>query len=188
MFKQTRIKSFHRKQLLFLAVFSLTFVGALLNQTQAIPQSPQSPQAAATAASVESPNSYAASTLVTFKVFDIAAAGASFGVSFYYDLAGTPTLEAKASYANISVQLGSGDDDWVKTMVFNTPTAGAWIRIAVVGALSDTTVTLDTVQVDLSDTESIFDALTDFVVTIGVALMIVFVFIGIIYAVARYKR
>lgn len=185
MFKQTRIKAYHRKQLLFLAVFSLMLVGAFINQTQA---APQSPQAAATAAAVEAPNSFAASTLVTFKVYDVIASGASFGVSFYYDLAGTETLEAKSAYSNISVVLGTGDDDWVKTMVFPTPTAGGWIRIKVVDALTGTTTELAVVQMDVSDTETIFDALTDFVVTIGVALMIVFVFIGIIYAVARYKR
>lgn len=142
------------------------------------------PQAAATAASLElSSDTFLNGSPVTIRVYDVTAAGASFGISFSYDLSGTETLEAKSSYANRSVQLGTGQDEWIITMIFEEPTAGDYIRVEVVGALSSTTSVLATAQIDAIDPEDLLP--TDLIITVGVALMIILIVVGIVVGLAR---
>lgn len=143
--------------------------------------------AAATGGSLElASNSFLEGSPVTIRVFDVTAAGASFGISFLYDNAGTETLEAKTAYANRSVQLGTGQTEWVITMIFESPTSGAWIRVKVNGANSDTTVVLATSQIDAIDPTDLLP--TDLIITIGVALMIILVVVGIVAGLARRGR
>lgn len=145
------------------------------------------PQAAGTAASVElASNSFLEGSPLTIRVFDVTAAGASFGISFYYDAAGTETLEAKSAYANRSVQLGTGANEWVITMIFESPTSGAWIRVKVNDVNAGTTTVLATAQVDAIDPASLLP--TDLIITIGVALMIILIVVGIISGLARRGR
>lgn len=143
--------------------------------------------AAATAASLElSSNSYLEGSPVTIRVHSVLAAGGSFGISFFYDASGTETIEAKATYANRSVQLGSGKDEWVFTMTFVAPTAGEWIRVKVNGANAGTTSVLDTAQIDAVDVESLLP--TDLIITIGVSLMIILIIVGIVAGLAKRGR
>ena len=147
----------------------------------------QAKGAAATAASLEmSSDTFLNGSPVTVRIHDVTAAGGSFGISFYYDAAGTETLEAKASYANRSVQLGTGQDEWIITMIFEEPTAGQWIRVKVNGANSDTTVVLATAQIDAVDVESLLP--TDLIITVGVALMIILIVVGIVVGLAGRGR
>jgi len=142
------------------------------------------PQAASTAASLElSSDTFLNGSPVTVRVFDVTAAGSEFHVGFLYDNAGTATLEAKSAYGNLSVQLGTGQDEWIITMIFEEPTAGDWIRVYVTGALVDTTVNLAIAQVDAVDVESLLP--TDLIITVGVALMIILIVVGIVVGLAR---
>lgn len=141
-------------------------------------------QAAATAASLElSSDTFLNGSPVTIRVYDVTAAGASLGISFYYDSSGTETIEAKSAYANRSIQLGTGQDEWIITMIFEEPTAGAYIRVKVVGALSDTTDELAVAQIDAVDPETLLP--TDLIITVGVALMIILIVVGIVVGLAR---
>jgi len=141
-------------------------------------------QAAATAASLElSSDTFLNGSPVTIRVYDVTAAGASFGITFFYDLTGTETLEAKSAYANRSIQLGTGQDEWIITMIFEEPTAGDYIRVKVVGALTDTTAVLATAQIDAVDPETLLP--TDLIITVGVALMIILIVVGIVVGLAR---
>ena len=140
--------------------------------------------AAATAASLEmSSDTFLEGSPVTIRIYDVTAAGASFGISFFYDNAGTATLEAKSAYANRSVQLGTGQDEWIITMIFEEPTAASYIRVKVNGANSDTTVVLATAQINAVDVESLLP--TDLIITTGVALMIILIVVGIVVGLAR---
>lgn len=142
------------------------------------------PQAAATAASLEmSSDTFLNGSPVTIRVYDVTAAGASFGISFFYDSTGTATLEAKSSYANRSIQLGTGQDEWIITMIFEEPTAGNYIRVSVVGALASTTSELAIAQIDAVDPEDLLP--TDLIITVGVALMIILIVVGIVVGLAR---
>ena len=142
------------------------------------------PQAAATAASLElSSDTFLNGSPVTIRIYDVTAAGASFGISFFYDNSGTETLEAKSAYANRSVQLATGQDEWIITMIFEEPTAGAWIRVKVNGANSATTSVLATAQIDAVDPETLLP--TDLIITVGVALMIILIVVGIVVGLAR---
>ena len=149
-------------------------VGASVFQTSA---------AASTAASLEmSSDTFLNGSPVTIRIYDVAAAASSFGISFFYDSSGTATLEAKSSYANRSVQLGTGQDEWIITMIFEEPTAGAWIRVSVVGSCSSTTSELAIAQIDAVDPESLLP--TDLIITVGVALMIILIVVGIVVGLA----
>lgn len=144
-------------------------------------------QAAATGASLElASNSFLEGSPLTVRVFDVTAAGGSIGIAFYYDNAGTPTLEAKSAYANRSVQLGTGQTEWVITMIFESPTAGAWIRVRVLGSNTGTTTQLAEAQVDAIDPTDLLP--TDLIITIGVALMIILIVVGIVAGLARRGR
>lgn len=142
------------------------------------------PQAASTAASIElSSDTFLNGSPVTIRIFDVTAAGSSFVITFLYDNAGTATLEAKSSYANRSVQLGTGQDEWIITMVFEEPTAGSWIRVYATGTAVSTTVKLSEAQIDAVDVESLLP--TDLIITVGVALMIILIVVGIVVGLAR---
>ena len=139
--------------------------------------------AAATAASIElSSDSFLEGSPVTIRVYDVVASGASFQVYFTYDASGTDTLETKASYANISVDLATNEDEWVRTMVFEAPTAGAYIRVHVTDRDWNQTE-LDSAQCDATDVEDLLP--TDLIITIGVALMIILIIVGIVVGLAR---
>jgi len=141
------------------------------------------PTAAATAASLElSSDTFLEGSPVTIRVYDIAAAGASFGIYFSYDSSGTDTLEAKSAYANRSVQLGTGQDEWIITMIFEEPTAGSYIRVHVSAALAGA-ADLAEAQIDAVDPESLLP--TDLIITVGVALMIILIVVGIVVGLAK---
>lgn len=140
----------------------------------------------ATAASLElSSDSFLEGSPVSIRVYDITAAGAAFRVYFTYDSSGTDTLEAKSAYANISVDLGAGDDEWVRTMTFEAPTSGAYIRVHVTTAGAPDT-DLDSAQCDATDVEDLLP--TDLIITIGVALMIILIIVGIVIGLAKRGR
>jgi hypothetical protein len=142
------------------------------------------PAAAATAASLElSADSFLEGSPLTIRVHNVLTAGASFGISFFYDSAGTETLEAKADYANRSVQLGTSDDEWILTMTFPAPTAGQWIRVKVNDVNAGTTTVLATAQTDAVDPETLLP--TDLIITVGVSLMIILVVVSIVAGLAR---
>ena len=143
--------------------------------------------AVATGASLEmSSDSFMVGTPVTMRVYDVAASGATFGIYFSYDLTGTDTIEAKSAYANISVDLGADDDEWVRTMVFAAPTAGAYIRVHVVDTHGSGQTELDAAQIDATDPEDLLP--TDFIITVGIALMIILIIVGIVVGLARRGR
>ncbi len=136
-------------------------------------------QAASTGASLElSSDSYIVGSPVRIRVFNILAAGSSFGISFYYDASGTETLETKAAFANLSVQLGTGRDEWGKTVNFPAPTSGEWIRVKVNGANAGTTSILAQAQIDASEADELLP--TDLIITLGVSLMIILIVVGIV--------
>lgn len=161
--------------LIALLVFSLT-------PTQA------APQAAATGASLEvSSSSYLIGSPVTIRVYDVLAAGASFGVYFTYDSSGTDTIEAKTEFANISVQLGTGQDEWTYTMIWPAPTSGASITVHVGPTCGDgTDEDLASQQVMAQDPEDLLP--TDMVITVGIALMIILIVVSIVMGLARRRR
>ena len=141
------------------------------------------PQAVATAASLElSSDTFLNGSPVTIRVFDVTAAGASFVISFTYDAAGTETIEAKSAYANRSVQLGTGQDEWIITMIFEEPTAGNYIRVQV-SASATADVPLAQAQIDAVDPETLLP--TDLIITVGVALMIILIVVGIVVGLAK---
>ena len=143
--------------------------------------------AAGTAASLEmSSDTFLNGSPVTIRIYDVTAAGSTFGISFFYDNSGTATLEAKSAYANRSVQLGTGQDEWIITMIFEEPTAGSWIRVSVVGSCSSTTSELAIAQIDAVDPESLLP--TDLIITVGVALMIILIVVGIVVGLAGKGR
>ncbi|MFX0185805.1 MAG: hypothetical protein ACFE95_22195 [Candidatus Hodarchaeota archaeon] len=143
--------------------------------------------AAATAASLElSSDSYLEGTPVTIRVYDITASGSSFGIYFSYDASGTDTIETKSSYANISVQLGTGDDEWVRTMIFDPPTSGSYIRVHVVDKHTTGQSELASAQIDATDVEELLP--TDFIITLGVGLMIIGIIVAIVVSLYRRRR
>ena len=140
--------------------------------------------AVATAASIElSSDSFLEGSPVTIRVYDVTAAGASFQVYFTYDASGTDTIEAKSAYANISVDLATNEDEWVRTMIFESPTAGAYIRVHVAGSAGEVSSDLDAAQCDATDVEDLLP--TDLIITIGVALMIILIIVSIVVGLAR---
>jgi hypothetical protein len=167
-------------KLLPLVILAVCSIALLATPAQA------APMAAATAASLElSSNSFLEGSPVTIRVYDVTAAGASFVVYFTYDSSGTDTLEAKTSYANKSVLLGSSSDEWVHTMVFEAPTSGAYVRVHVAAA-ADGSADLASAQIDAVDPESLLP--TDLIITVGIALMIILIIVGIVAGLARRGR
>lgn len=139
-----------------------------------------------TAASLElSSNSFLEGSPVTIRVYDVTAAGSEFRVYFTYDSSGTDTIEAKTAYANISVDLSSGQDEWVRTMVFEAPTAGAYIRVHVVGNAAPGGSDLDVAQIDATDPETLLP--TDLIITIGVSLMIILIIVSVVIGLASRR-
>lgn len=139
--------------------------------------------AAATAAKIElSSDSYLVDSLVTIRVYDVSASGASFNVYFTYDVTGTDTLEAKTEYANISVYLGSNEDEWVYTMIFPAPTAGSYIRVHVCGTAVSTTTDLASDTCYAQEFENLWP--DDLIITVGISLMVVLIIVGIVIGLA----
>jgi hypothetical protein len=138
--------------------------------------------AASTGASIElSSGSYLEDSPVTIRVYDVVAAGSTFTVFFTYDLSGTDTVETNADYANITVTLGTDDDEWVYTMIFESPTAGAYIGVH---------VTADTSQAGELAADYIyaqsFSRLwpQDLIIEIGISLMVVLIIVGVVVGLA----
>ena len=139
--------------------------------------------AASTAASIElSSGSFLVDSPVTIRVYDVTAAGSSFNVYFTYDSTGTDTLETDSDYANISVTLGTNDDEWVYTMIFVDPTAGRYIGVHVCGSASGTTTDLAS---DYAYKQT-FSALwpQDLIIEIGISLMVVLLIVGVVVGLA----
>jgi len=164
------------KKLLVLPVLCLVLLSAVRVQA--------SPQAAATAASLElSASSYLIGSPVTIRVYDVTAAGSSFRIYFTYDLSGTDTLETKTEFANMSVHLGLYQVEWTYTMIFVGPTAGSSITVHVGNG---TGTQLASQQIMAQDPEDLLP--TDLIITIGVALMIILIIVGIVTGLARKRR
>ena len=139
--------------------------------------------AASTGASIElSSGSYLADSPVTIRVYDVTAAGSTFTVYFSYDSSGTDTLEAKSALANITVTLGTDEDEWIYTMIFPEPTAGAYLGVHVTGSATGSTTDL---AADYIYTQT-FSALwpQDLIIEIGISLMVVLIIVGIIVGLA----
>lgn len=169
-----------RKQLLLTSMLLITAFGVLFTP---LSRGSGAPAAAATAAAIElSSDSFLVDSLVTIRVYDVTAAGASFNVYFTYDLTGTDTLEAKTEYANITVHLGSNEDEWVYSMIFPAPTAGSYVRVHVCGTATGSTTDLASDTAFSQEFDDIFP--TDLIVTVGVSLMVVLIIVGIVVGLA----
>lgn len=182
------LKKYQRNRLGIFLTLAVMMLGSMVpaQAAPATPATPAAPAAAATSASLElSADSFLEGSPVTIRVHNVIAAGASFGISFFYDVTGTETLEVKAAYANRSVQLGTSDDEWILTMTFPAPTAGEWIRVKVNGANAGTTSVLATAQTDAVDVESLLP--TDLIITVGVSLMIILIVVAIVAGLARKR-
>lgn len=143
----------------------------------------QAQGAAATGAKIElSSDSYLVGSPVTIRVYDVVAAGASFNVYFTYDLTGTDTLETKSDFANISVKLGSDEDEWVRTMNFPAPTAGAYVGVHVCGSASGATTDLAADYIYKQTFSGIWPQ--DLITEIGISLMVVLIMVGIVVGLA----
>lgn len=139
--------------------------------------------AAATAAKMElSSDSFLVDSLVTIRVYDVSAAGASCNIYFTYDVTGTDTLEVKSRYANISVYLGSNEDEFVHTMIFPEPTAGAYIRVHVCGTAVGATTDLASDTIYAQKFADIWP--DELIITIGISLMVVMIIVGIVLGLA----
>lgn len=149
----------------------LLLAGILATQTQ------QASGAAATSASIEAcaPH-YVADSPMTIRVYDVAASGASFVVTFTYDSSGTDTLETKTEFANISVDLGSSDDEWVDTFNWPSPTAGAYIRVHVFAASSGGAA-LDSTQVQYKEVDDYVPV--TFFIELAIPFILMFIFAGV---------
>lgn len=139
--------------------------------------------AASTGASVElSSGSFLEDSPVTIRVYDVVAAGSTFTVYFTYDSSGTDTLETNSDYANITVTLGSDDDEWVFTMIFEAPTAGAYIGVHVTGSASGTTTDLGADYIYAQSFSRIWPQ--DLIIEIGISLMVVLIIVGVVVGLA----
>jgi len=168
----------HKTRFKVASIFVLALMGLMLF----VPT--PSRAADATAASVEvSSDGFMADTPVTIHVYDVTAAGGSFIVYFSYDASGTDTLETNTAYENISVTLGTGDDEWYRTMIFEAPTDGAYIRVHVTTAGAPDT-DLCSAQTDCTTVESLLPL--DFIIELGVGLMLIGIIISVV--VVLYKR
>lgn len=168
----------HRKQKLTI----ITLVAFLALGMFALP-AVQSQGAAATAASIElSADTYVADTPVTIRVYDATAAGSSFTVYFTYDSSGTDTIEAKSEYGNITVYLGSDEDEWVFTMLFPAPTGGDYVRVHATGSATGTTTDLCSDTIYVREWADIWPG--DFIIEIGIDIMIALLIVGIVVGLA----
>lgn len=161
------------------SIFLLALLGIMLLAP------PSTGQAAdATAASIElSSDGYMADTPVTIHIYSVAAAGAEFIVYFTYDSSGTDTLETNTDLANITVDLGSSDDEWYHTMIFPEPTAGAYLRVHVTtSGAPDTDLT--SAQIDVTTVSSLLPL--TFIIELGVGLFLIGVIVAVV--VVMYKR
>ena len=139
--------------------------------------------AAATAAKIElSSDSFLEDSLMTIRVYDVAAAGSSLNIYFTYDLVGTDTLETKSQYANITVYLGSNDDEWVFSMIFPAPTAGGYVQVHACGTAVSTTVDLAADTVYAQSFDDIWP--DELIITVGISLMVVLIIVGIVIGLA----
>lgn len=144
-----------------------------------VPQQAQG--AASTAASMElSADTFVADTLVTIRIYDITAQGSSGNIYFTYDSSGTDTLEAKTEYANITIHLGTNEDEWVITMLFPTPTAGDYVRVHYCGSASGSTTDLASDTIYVREWDDIWPG--DFLIEVGIDVMIALMIVGIIVA------
>ena len=167
----------NKQKLLVLSVAMITLLGGL-----ALPVL-QGQGAASTAASIElSADTFVVDTLVTIRVYDVTAMGSSFTVYFTYDSSGTDTIEAKSEYANITVHLGSAEDEWVFSMLFPAPTAGDYVRVHVTGSASGTTTDLCSDAIYAREWADIWPA--DFIIEVGIDIMIALLIVGIVVGLA----
>ncbi len=144
-----------------------------------IPQQAQG--AASTAASMElSSDTYVADTLVTIRIYDISAQGSSGNVYFTYDSSGTDTLEAKTEFANITIYLGTNEDEWIYTMIFPTPTAGDYVQVHYCGTATSTTTDLAADTIYVREWDDVWPG--DFLIEVGIDVMIALMIVGIIVA------
>ena len=140
-----------------------------------------------TAASIElSSNTYLADTLVTIRVYDVAAAGSEFTIWFSYDSSGTDTLESTSKFQNITVYLGSDEDEFVLTQNFPAPTAGAYVRVHVRAASNASSADLASATIYVQEFPDLVNL--DLFITIGVYLMIILIMVGITVGLARKSR
>ena len=140
--------------------------------------------AAATGASLElSSDSYLVDSLVTIRVYNVIAAGASFNVYFSYDSSGTDTLEAKSEYANITVVLGSNEDEWVHTMKFPAPTAGSYVGVHVCESATGATTDLAADYCYKQTFSELWPS--DLIIEIGISLMVVLLIVAIVIGIAK---
>lgn len=162
-----------QKRICTLGLIAITFF-LILNPLS------QGSAAASTGASIElSSGSYLVDSPVTIRVYDVAAAGSSFTVYFTYDVTGTDTLETDSDLANITVTLGTDDDEWVFTMIFPAPTAGSYLGVHVDGT-AGTELAADYIY------KQTFSGLwpQDLIIEIGISLMVVLLIVGIVMGLA----
>ena len=156
-----------------------SLVLTLLVLTLALGGMAQVSGAASTAASIElSSDTFLADSLVTIRVYDVAAAGSTFTVYFTYDSSGTDTLEAKTAYANLTVTLGTDEDEWVKTMKFPAPTAGAYVGVHATGSASGSTTDLCADYIDVQEFDDLWPG--ELIMNIGISLMVALLLVGIV--------
>ena len=138
-----------------------------------------------TAASIElSSSSYLADTLVTIRVYNVETAGSIFHIYFTYDNAGTDTLESTSKFENITVYLGTDEDEFVFTQNFPAPTAGKYIKVHVAAGVANGTATdLATASIYVQEFSSLVNL--DLFITIGVYLMIILIMVGIVMKLAK---
>ena len=167
------LKQRSRKYMLPAVLAFLLLIGLLATAPQ------KAGAAEATGASLEigAPH-YITDSPMTVRVYDVAAAGASFVVYFTYDVAGTDTLEVKTAFANISVDLGSDDDEWVDTFNWPSPTGGSYIRVHLA---SNNTATiaqdLDSSQVQHKEVDD-YVPIT-FFIELAIPFILMFIFAGV---------
>lgn len=139
--------------------------------------------AASTGAKIElSSDSFLVDSLVTIRVYDITASGSSSNLYFSYDLTGTDTLEAKTEYANITIHLGSNEDEWVFSMIFPAPTAGGYTRVHVANNATGRTVDLASDTMYAQEFDDIWP--DELIITVGISLMVVLIVVGIVIGLA----
>lgn len=140
--------------------------------------------AASTAASIElSSGSYLEDSPVTIRVYDVAAAGSTFMIYFTYDSSGTDTIETDAALANISVTLGTDEDEWVYTMIFPSPTAGKYIGVHVTGnTAAESTTDLASDYIYAQSFSGLWPQ--DLIIEIGISLMVVLLIVGVVMGLA----
>ena len=161
---------YRKSQLALTLLLSVLLFGTMAQQVSG---------AASTGAKVElSSDTYLVDSPVTMRVYDVVAAGSTFTVYFTYDSSGTDTLETNSDLANITVTLGSDEDEWVYTKKFPDPTGGDYIGVHVTGSASGTTTDLAADYIYKQKFSDIWPQ--DLIIEIGISLMVVLIIVSIV--------